>query len=58
MACTVRVSRLPHGITPRNPTNCPRTVDESSGGLDVKMTFARVIVWPEGAVTPKTLPVG
>jgi len=35
--------------------------DESSGGLGVKMTFERVIVWPDGrreieGVTPKQLP--
>jgi hypothetical protein len=36
--------------------------DESSGGLGVRMTFERVIVWPDGrreieGVTPKALPV-
>ncbi len=35
--------------------------DESSGGASVKMTFERVIVWPDGrreieGVTPKSLP--
>jgi len=35
--------------------------DESSGGASVKMTFERVIVWPDGrreveGVTPKALP--
>jgi hypothetical protein len=35
--------------------------DESSGGLGVKMSFERVIVWPDGrreieGVTPKALP--
>jgi hypothetical protein len=35
--------------------------DESSGGLGVRMTFERVIVWPDGhreieGVTPKALP--
>jgi hypothetical protein len=35
--------------------------DESSGGASVKMTFERVIVWPDGrreieGVTPKQLP--
>src|SRR6516225_10061843 len=35
--------------------------DESSGGLGVKMTFERVIVWPDGqreveGATPKALP--
>jgi putative tryptophan/tyrosine transport system substrate-binding protein len=37
------------------------STDESSGGLGVKMTFERVIVWPDGrreieGVTPKQLP--
>ena len=37
--------------------------DESNGGLGVKMTFRRVIVWPdgrkevEGMTSPKALPV-
>jgi hypothetical protein len=35
--------------------------DEASGGANVKMTFERVIVWPDGrreveGVTPKALP--
>jgi hypothetical protein len=35
--------------------------DESSGGLGVKMTFERVVVWPDGhreieGVTSKALP--
>ena len=35
--------------------------DESGGGLGVRMTFERVIVWPDGhreieGVTPKQLP--
>jgi hypothetical protein len=35
--------------------------DESSGGVKVKMTFTRVIAWPDGrkeieGVTPKALP--
>jgi hypothetical protein len=35
--------------------------DDSSGGASVKMTFERVIVWPDGrreieGVTPKALP--
>jgi hypothetical protein len=37
------------------------STDESNGGLGVKMTFERVIVWPDGhreieGVTPKQLP--
>jgi hypothetical protein len=37
------------------------SADESSGGASVKMTFERVIVWPDGrreieGVTPKSLP--
>jgi hypothetical protein len=35
--------------------------DESNGGLGVRMSFERVIVWPDGrreidGVTPKSLP--
>jgi hypothetical protein len=37
------------------------SADESSGGLATKLTFERVIVWPDGrreieGVTPKALP--
>jgi hypothetical protein len=42
----------------------PQTLaaDESNGGASVKMTFERMIVWPDGrreieGVTPRGLPV-
>jgi hypothetical protein len=50
-------------MKPRRSRHLPTTLaaDESSGGLGVRMTFERVIVYPDGrreieGVTPKALP--